>query len=377
MSERKCLAIIGAGEMACTFAKKAKDIGVRTICFAWDEGALARELVDRFYPISIFEKEKIVEICKQERVSGVVSTTELTISICSYIQEKLGVTVNISYINSLKITNKGWVRDQAKNCTFIHHPAYVRVTDSNYDWNSFPAIVKPASEGGKRGIIVVNNQNELSEALQYSRSYDKHNNGVIIESFLSDGQEYSVEGLSYHGKHTVVQVTEKISSGPPHCVELGHHQPANVPETIRNRIFDAITELLDAVKFNNGPTHTEIKVENGQVYLIELNARPGGDFISDTLTQLSTGYDYLSEAIRVSLGYEPNPMPKNYKKYCGVYFITKQTAYLKPFFDKCDNEKWLYRKHIESDNLSELLNNDDLHQNYMIYYSDERISFQE
>ena len=44
----------------------------------------------------------------------------------------------------------------------------------------------------------------------------------------------------------------------------------------------------------NGATHTEIKIVNGDIYLIEINARPGGDHIAHPLTMLSTGYDYLT-----------------------------------------------------------------------------------
>ena len=55
----------------------------------------------------------------------------------------------------------------------------------------------------------------------------------------------------------------------------------------------AIVELLNNVGIKYGPTHTEIKIRDGRVYLIELNSRPGGDHIAYPLTELSTGYDYI------------------------------------------------------------------------------------
>lgn len=58
---------------------------------------------------------------------------------------------------------------------------------------------------------------------------------IIIEGFLEGGKEYSVESLSYHGRHQVIQITEKITSGPPHCVELGHMQPALLSESLKGR----------------------------------------------------------------------------------------------------------------------------------------------
>ena len=373
----KNLAIIGAGEMACSYAIKAREMGVCTHCFAWEDGAIAKEIVDYFYPIDIFEKDRIAEICVEKQIDGIVATTELTIAICAYIQEKIGLPISVGYKNSLNITNKGWVREKSKNNNSLYHPMYIRTYSIDTEWNKFPAIVKPASEGGKRGVIVVNSEVELKDALQYALSFDKHKNGAIIEEYLYGGLECSVETLSFNGEHNVVQITEKISSGPPHCVELGHHQPANLSTKVQQTVKRAITELLDAVMYKNGITHTEIKVINGKVYLIELNARPGGDFISNVLTQLSTGYDFFTEAVKVAMGYKPEQVPEISINFAGIYFITKQTEFLKPIFDSCDDKPWLYRKHFETNNLKELVNNDSLHQNYMIYCSDHRIDFYE
>ena len=369
------IAIIGAGEMACSYAKKARDIGVKTHCFAWEEGAIAKEYVDYFYPISIFEKDKITEICIDNQINGVVSTTELTIEICSYVQEKANLPISLDYIHARKITNKGWVRERSRNCSSIHHPLFKLVNNSEITWDRFPAIIKPASEGGKRGVIVVSNSTEFKNALEYALSFDRHNNGAIIEEYLDGGKEYSVETLSYGGTHNVVQITEKISSGPPHCVELGHHQPADLSVREKENVINAIKALLNSVSFKNGITHTEIKIIDGLVYLIELNARPGGDFISNVLTELSTGYDFFGEAIKVALGIIPAPAPKSSIRCAGIYFVTKQTEFLKPVFDTCETEAWCYKKHFESNELKELINNDNLHQNYIIYCSDHRIEF--
>ena len=113
--------------------------------------------------------------------------------------------------------------------------------------------------------------------------------GVLIEEFLSGGQEYSVESLSYHGKQYIIQVTQKDSSGPPHCIELGHHQPAKLSKDEKSLVEKAVSEALSAAGITNGPCHTEIKMIDGKIYLIEINGRPGGDHIAYPLTELSTG----------------------------------------------------------------------------------------
>ena len=185
------------------------------------------------------------------------------------------------------------------------------------------------------------------------------------------GREYSVEGLSFQGTHQIIQITEKISSGPPHCVELGHSQPAQLSSEMIQKVIMSIKEVLTQFGFINGPTHTEIKIVDNKIYLIEMNARPGGDHIAHPLTQLSTGYDYLGEALKISAGIKPTVMKEGSSvMHSGVRFVTAQTANLKPIFDSCGDKTWLFKKHVESEELSELSHNDCSHTNYFIYCSE-------
>ncbi len=377
MDERKSkIAILGASYMAELFIKKAKEIEIKTYCFSWEEGAVAKKSADVFYPISVMEKEKILDICKQVGIDGVVATTEAPLATCSYIATNMKLNGNSLEIGR-NITDKNWVREKAKKCVTLKQPSFICFDKMNKIsatmWNRYPAIIKPRRGGGKRGVIVINKSEDLSEAIDYAISFDRNKNGILIEEYIENGKEYSVESLSYNGKHRVIQITEKISSGPPHCVELGHHQPALLQPELRKKVCKSVCELLDSVGFNNGPTHTEIKIISDDIYLIELNARPGGDHIASTLTMLSTGYDYIGESIRVALNLRPREVDNAKSRYTGVYFLTKQTSFLKPIFDTCDNENWLYEKHVESEELLDLTHNDCMHTNYIIYCSDKRI----
>ena len=60
----KKIAIIGASYLQLPLVLKAKEMGLETHCFAWEEGAVCKEICDFFYPISILDKEIILDICK-------------------------------------------------------------------------------------------------------------------------------------------------------------------------------------------------------------------------------------------------------------------------------------------------------------------------
>ena len=195
-------------------------------------------------------------------------------------------------------------------------------------------------------------------------------NPIIIEEFISDGNEYSVESISYRGKHYIIQVTEKISSGPPHCVELGHHQPAAITIDMRKKIEIAVSKGLTAIGVDNSICHTEIKIKDDKIFLIEFNARPGGDHITWPLTELSTGYNMIKGAINIALDkFEKIDFSKFETNYAGVYFVTKQTSYLKQIFDTCENYEWLYQKNKVSEDLQTLEHNDCYGTNSIMYLS--------
>ena len=367
----KKLAIIGAQRMAKNYAINAREMGIETYCFAWEKGAVAKEYVDKFYPISIFDVDSILDVLKQVGIDGIVSTSELTIAIAA----DLAMQLNLPSLRpdvAKVITNKYRNRLATRNVKGLHHPGYalVRTVQEVLDSGMrFPCIMKPLSEGGKRGVIVVSSEQELAKAFDYTRKESKRQDSFLVEEYLSEGREYSVESLSFHGQNSIIQITEKITSGPPHCVELGHRQPANLSESLRREVMSVIDRALTAVGVSEGPCHTEIKIIDDKVYLIEFNARPGGDFISYPLVDLSTGYAYLKGAIRIALGDFVPPVEQELKhEYAGVYFLTKQTEELLPLFNVCQKFDWCWRKN-EVGEISDLLHNDCDGTNYFIYHA--------
>ena len=62
---KKKLVIIGANDFQNQLILKAKERGIETHVFAWREGAVGEKTADYFYPISIVEKEAILEKCME------------------------------------------------------------------------------------------------------------------------------------------------------------------------------------------------------------------------------------------------------------------------------------------------------------------------
>lgn len=372
----KKLAIMGGGIMASYFGEACHRLGYEGHYFSQIDGKVDENEVDVFHEINIFDKDGIVAICKDIGIDGVVATTELSVPITAYVANKLGLLGNKPEVAQV-ITDKYRNRECIKGLTDLLSPKYAEVSSIEEIIDSdvpYPIILKPVCLGGKRGISVVYNEKQLPGAFEYAiKSFHKDvKPKIIAEQFLDGGMECSVESISFKGVHTIIQITQKDSSGAPHCVELGHHQPAPLDKDLWAKVVNGVSSGLTAIGVENGPCHTEVKIVDGKVYLIEFNVRPGGDHIWWPMVELSTGFDIIAAVAQAATG-ELKPIDVNSFKhrYAGLYYVVKQTAYLKPIFDICDKEPWCWEKHFVSNELYELKQNNMAHTNYIIYSSDE------
>lgn len=364
--------------MAGIFAESAKEMGIESHCFSPRRGIINEDSFDFVHHIDIFEMGQILDICKSIQIDGVVATTELTIMVAAFIADQLDL-IGIPFDKAKVITDKYRNRLVTAEVVGINHPLYTEVSSVQdiigLGWE-FPVILKPKSKGGKRGVVVIQSVDEINSAFEYTWEGADRCLPLIVEEYINGDIECSVESLSYHGKNYIIQITEKITSGPPHCVELAHHQPANLSEKEKQEIERVVDRGLTAVGLENGPCHTEIKLKEGKIYLIEFNARPGGDHIAYPLIELSTGFSYIKGAINIALDQFESVSKHDMLNRCaGVCFVTQQSRELKSVFDNCQDYEWLVEKREVSENLKTIDHNDGFNTNYYIYCSDSRPDF--
>ena len=327
----KTLAIIGASYLQRPLVEKAKAMDLRTICFAWAEGAVCKDIVDVFYPISIVEKEQILAICQQEKIDGICTiASDVAAPTVAYVAERMGLVGN-SYEASLKANNKYLMRQTFMDAS-VPCPQYMCV-DADHTQDrlrgidntmSLPLIVKPSDRSGSLAVNKVEYWENLSAAVEQAQSVSFRHE-AMVEEYI-DGREISVEFISYQGKHYPLQITDKVTTGAPHFVELEHHQPSSLSADMYQQIYAITNRALDALGVTNGASHSEYKItDDGRIAIMEIGARMGGDFIGSDLVQLSTGYDFVRGVIEVALGEFNEPVLSD-ECHSGVYFLSAETA---------------------------------------------------
>ena len=302
------IAIIGANEFQNPLILKAKEMGFETHVFAWEAGDVGERTADVFHPVSIVERERILEECRRIGVECAASIgSDLAVLTVNHVQRALGMPANDEACDAVA-TNKYLMRE-AFESRGVPVPAH-RLLSPGYaprelDGLSFPVIVKPVDRSGSRAICRVESAEGVADAV--GRACEASFRGeAIVEEFI-EGTEYSCECISFEGVHHLLALTRKHTSGAPHFIERGHDEPAGIPEGLLGGVREAVFAGLDALGIRYGASHTEFFLtDGGQVRIVKIGARMGGDFIGSDLVQLSTGYDFLRMVVDVACGCAPD-----------------------------------------------------------------------
>lgn len=365
---KKKLAIIGASYLQQPLVEKAKDMGLETICFAWEDGAVCKDICDKFYPISIVDKDAILKVCQEEKIDAVTTiASDVAVLTVNYVAEQMGLVGNPDKYSQIA-TNKYLMR-QCFMDNNVPSPKFCltegEVPDAVVSF-CYPVIVKPTDRSGSRGVEKVDSKVELQAAITRAcnESFQKK---AVIEEFV-EGREISVESISYKGKHYIIQITDKITTEAPFFVELEHHQPSSLPVEIKQRIKEIVLNALDALHIVYGASHAELKItKEDDIRVIEIGARMGGDFIGSDLVKLSTGYDFLKGVIKVALGDFEEPVLTE-DSYSGVYFLSEETKHLLPIIENWINYPNIVRAEITEKELRKIECSGD-RSGYLIYKS--------
>lgn len=311
--KKERMVIIGAGEFQRPLIQRAREMDFETHVFAWEQGAVGKNIADYFYPISITEKEKIYQICKKiDPVAVTTIASDLANITVQYVAQRLGLACNS--LECVCLTTDKYEMRKALQRAGIYVPGFQVVKGiSDLEKMQFPCIVKPVDRSGSRAITKVTEYSELDKAVTYAMQ-ESFCGRAIVEEFI-EGMEYSCESITYNGRHQFLAITKKYTTGAPAFIEVGHVEPAGLDVEMEKQIYGSISKALDALKITQGAAHAEFKIdEEKNIKIIEIGARMGGDFIGSELVKQSTGYDFVGNVIKVSLGREPETMAGGLKK---------------------------------------------------------------
>ncbi len=321
----KRLMVMGAAIEQVPGIKKAKEMGYEVAVIDYNPKAVGIPLADKYYNVSTIDPEGVLKAAREFGADGFLTlATDLPMRAVAYAGEKLGIP-GISQHTALLATDKGEMI-KAFKAKKVESPWYyiINSLEELEDIGKrimYPCIMKPTDNAASRGVALVGDYKGLIENYSYSKE-QSHSGQVIIEEYMK-GPEVSVEVLCYKGGAYVLQITDKLTSGAPHFVEIGHNQPSQLSKETKEKISDVARRAVKALGIEVGPAHVEMIVTDDGPKIVELGARLGGDCITSHLVYLSTGIDMVKETIKILCGEEPD-LRQKYEKGASIRFLTSE-----------------------------------------------------
>lgn len=311
------LMILGTNEYQNPLILRAKELGYETHVFGWPVGEIGEKTADYYYPINVMDYDTMWDACQKLNPCGIVSIcSEVCMHPVNYLLRKMNIPCNSEWTETVT-TDKYLMRVAMKEYG-IDGPNFTLITEkmkfkdilSHIDNFHFPLISKPVDLSSSRGVVKINNEDEIEESIRFSMNWSEKKE-VILEEFI-DGPEYSGESIAYKGNYRLLAITEKHTTGAPHFVETGHKQPAVLSEVLKFKVEQTLYKAFEALKIEYGAIHPEFRItQDGRILFMEIATRMGGDCIGTDLTPLSSGYDFMGMVIDVGCGNAPD-----FKKIC-------------------------------------------------------------
>ncbi len=296
---KKAVLVFGVGPLQESIIGRAKKMGLYTVGIDPAKDAVCRKAVDAFEVVGGQDYEGTCSVVERYGIDAIVTAaTDKPLVMMARIAEKYGFpffSVETAQWSTDKFQMKQRFMEGGVPCA---KGRLVRMADETSDM-VYPVIVKPRDNSGSRGVKLCRNREELEASMIEAFEVSKLDT-VLVEEFI-EGQEYSIEGLHYDGKAEVIQFTEKKTTEFPYNVELGHKQPANLTEEQKDAIRGIVAKIGKTMKFENCPSHTELKINNRGIFVIETSPRLGGDYITSTLVPLSTGINMEDQLLHIAL----------------------------------------------------------------------------
>ena len=308
MKSGKSILVFGCGELQQSIIGRAHKMGLFVVGIDPCADAYCKDDTDAFEVVGGQDFEGTCAVVEKYGIDAIVTAaTDKPLVMMARIAEKYGFPF-FSVDTAKWSTDKFLMKERFELGGIPHARGRLISRVEEADDLSYPVIVKPRDNSGSRGVKLCRNQDELRDSIGEALE-NSHLNSVLVEEYI-EGPEYSIEGLHYDGKSEVIQFTEKKTTEFPYNVELGHLQPADIDENNRQKIREIVAQIGNVLGFINCPSHTELKINNRGVYVIETSPRLGGDYITSTLTPLSTGVNLEDELLLISLGDSIAPAPQ-------------------------------------------------------------------
>jgi len=283
--------------------------------------------------------QTVIQETGQSEVVAVIGTDDSVIELASAVAQHFNLPHNDA--NAARLARRKDLARLALQVSEINIPAFQQIEiNSILEPPSrqmdclgnlqFPVVIKPLALSASRGVIRVNDEQQLISGLKRVKAIldrqsdldEQEKQQVLLEEYIH-GDEIAVEGIVENGKCKLLTIFDKPDPlHGPFFEETLYITPTRLSQSA----IDDVTQMLQAASvaygIKTGPVHAEYRISNNSVYLIEMAARTIGGLCSDileyglgcTLEEIvlkqSTGHSTVKQFSNTAAGVLMIPVPE-------------------------------------------------------------------
>lgn len=157
----------------------------------------------------------------------------------------------------------------------------------------FPCVLKPVSLSASRGVIRADTPDELVRAWHRIQGILEASDvavrgrgvaqEVLVEAYLP-GQEVAVEGIVVGGQLLTLAILDKPDATEgPFFEETILLTPSRLPDRVQDDLIAFVQRCATHLDLTDGPIHAELRVNAGEISLLEIAPRSIGGRCSSIL----------------------------------------------------------------------------------------------
>ena len=312
MSRR--ILILGGSKFQVPLIRRARERGLYVITCDYLPGNPGHALANEYHNVSTTDRQGVLALARRIGIDAVASlSSDPAMPAVAYVAETLGLP-GPPLAAIVQLTAKDAFR-RLLSRTGLRTPAY-HVLEAGAAAEADDVVrmlaaggarhvVKPVDSSGSRGITVLEpGCVDAAPALQ--RAFDHSLAGrCIVEAYI-EGVQIHGDGFLQGGRlvhHYIGDQAFYTRSG--NSIPIWTRYPTRHGGAIVDDLVRQVEAIARASGYLEGPVNIEGRVTpDGDVYLIEIGPRNGGNHIP-TLLQRLTGFDFVSRLLDSALGISP------------------------------------------------------------------------
>ncbi len=235
--------------------------------------------------------EAIAAYAEEAPLDAVVATDDQGVLVATLAAERLDLPHNP--LGAAEATRDKAALRRALEARAIPQPRYRRAEPEAdvaalADEVGYPVVVKPVSLSASRGVIRADDAESAVLAAKRARSIcEETATGsrapLLIESYVP-GKEVAVEGMLRGGDLEILALFDKPDPlEGPYFEETIYVTPSRLDDATQGAIKEVTDRALAAIGLTEGPVHAELRVDDGDVWMLEIAARSIGGLCSRSL----------------------------------------------------------------------------------------------